>query len=144
MTIRPFVESDRSALRKIYLEARRHTFGWMDCSLIKEDDFDRDTEGEIIWVATDNEEDNPVGFISIWKPDDFVHSLYVHPKEIGQGIGSALLKECLKNIGRPASLKCAEQNTKARDFYLSKGWKTVSNGENPEGKYHLMHFKKKT
>ena len=142
MDTRLFNESDRKALREIYLQSRMHAFDWMDSYLFKADDFDRDTEGEIIWVATNGT--NPVGFISVWEPDNFIHHLFVHPKVKGQGIGSALLNECLNNIGRPAALKCKQQNIKARDFYLSKGWKKVSDGNGPDGKYLLMQFDENT
>ena len=135
---RLFVESDRCALREIYLETRMRTFVWMDRSLFRADDFDRDTEGEIIWVAT--YATKTVGFISVWETENFIHNLFVHPKLAGQGIGSALLNECLNNIGRPAVLKCLAQNIKARDFYLSKGWRIVSGGDSPDGQYLLMHF----
>jgi GNAT superfamily N-acetyltransferase len=119
-----------------------YAFGWMDSSLFRADDFDRDTEGEIIWVAiSDNE---PVGFISVWEPENFIHNLFVHPKVIRQGFGSALLDECLNHIGRPAVLKCASKNIRARDFYVSKGWGTVSEADGPDGKYLLMHFDEET
>ncbi len=138
MDTRLFAESDRCALRELYLATRIHGFGWIDSSLFRADDFDRDTEGELIWVATFSH--NSVGFISVWEPENFIHNLFVHPKVAGQGVGSALLNKCLNHIGRPAVLKCVAQNTKARDFYLSKGWKIVSDGDGPDGKYLLMHF----
>lgn len=139
--VRFFFEKDRGALQKIYFESRRKAFHWMDCSLFKENDFNRDTDGERIWVAT--VKNNPVGFISAWEPENFIHNLFVHPSSIGMGVGSALLEVCLKKIRRPASLKCLENNVSARDFYLSKGWKIVSNGNGSEGKYQLMQFDEK-
>ena len=48
--------------------------------------------------------------------------------------------ESLEKIGRPASLKCLLKNKRARDFYLSQGWKIVSHGEGPDGEYQLMQF----
>ena len=142
MDTRLFVESDRFALREIYLESRMHAFDWIGGALFSADDFDRDTEGEIIWVATCDA--RPVGFISVWEPANFIHNLFVHPNFVGKGAGSALLNECLNHIGRPAVLKCGAQNTKARDFYLSKGWKIVSDGDGPDGEYLLMHFDDET
>jgi GNAT superfamily N-acetyltransferase len=133
-----FTEKDRSALQKIYFESRKNTFHWMDRSLININDFERDTDGECIWVTTvDN---HPVGFISVWVPDNFVHNLFVRPSYIGKGIGSELLSASLKKIGRPASLKCLDENIGARNFYLSRGWKIASNGDGVEGKYQLMQF----
>jgi GNAT superfamily N-acetyltransferase len=133
-----FTEKDRSALQKIYLESRKNTFHWMDDSLFSLNDFDGDTDGEYIWVATvDN---HPVGFISAWESENFIHNLFVHPSTTGGGIGSALLKVCLNRIGRPASLKCLEENISAKNFYLSKGWKIVSYGDGPDGRYQLMQL----
>ncbi len=138
MEIRKYTESDRCTLREIYFESRKHAFDWMDSSLFTLEDFDRDTEGELIRVATDII--YPVGFISIWEPDNFIHNLFLHLEETGRGTGTELLNVCLKEIGRPATLKCSELNTKAREFYLSRGWKVVSEWEGPDGKYKLMHF----
>lgn len=133
-----FTEKDRSALQKIYLESRKNTFHWMDDSLFSLNDFDGDTDGECIWVTTvDN---HPVGFISAWESENFIHNLFVHPSTTGGGIGSALLKVCLNRIGRPASLKCLEENISAKNFYLSKGWKIVSYGDGPDGQYQLMQL----
>ena len=138
MQTRFFTEKDRNALQKIYLESRKNAFHWMDKTLFNITDFDRDTDGECIWVATvDN---HPVGFISVWVQDSFIHNLFVHPSRLGKGTGSALLKASLKKIGRPASLKCLDKNISAKDFYLSRGWKIVSDGEGPDGKYQLMQL----
>ena len=135
---RSFSAKDRASLQKIYLESRKSTFHWMDHSLFKTSDFELDTDGECILVATI--ENNPVGFISAWEPDNFIHHLFVHPSYIGKGAGSTLLHACLRNIGRPAKLKCLDKNIGAKDFYLSKGWEIVSQGEGPDGKYLLLQF----
>ena len=136
-----FTEKDRAALQEIYFESRKYTFDWLDSSLFKKSDFDRDTDGECIWVATVS--NHPVGFVSVWEPGNFIHNLFVHPSNFGEGIGSVLLNTCLKKIGKPASLKCLDKNVSARNFYLSKGWKIVSYSDGPDGKYQLMHLDKK-
>ena len=141
MKTRFFTEKDRSDCQRIYLESRKETFHWMDKSLFSLNDFDRDTDGECIWVATIN--NSPVGFISVWLADNFVHNLFVLSSNFSQGIGSALLSVSLKKIGRPASLKCLLKNMSAREFYLSQGWKIVSHGEGSDGEYQLMQFDKK-
>ena len=135
---RLFTGKDRAALQEIYFESRVIAFNWLDSSPFKKDDFDRDTDCECIWVAT--VKDKPVGFISAWEPENFIHNLFVQPSNIGRGIGTALLDVCLKKIGRPAKLKCLENNVSAKNFYLSRGWKIISNGEGPDGNYQLMKF----
>jgi len=72
MNIQVFIESNRCELRKIYLESRKQVFNWQNSKLFTLNDFDRDTEGEAIWVATDN--NGPIGFISVWKPNNFIHT----------------------------------------------------------------------
>jgi len=138
VTTRLFAESDRVDLREIYLRSRLRAFGWIDGSSFRLDDFDKSTEGETIWVAL--RDAKLVGFVSVWTAENFLHNLFVHPDELGQGIGSLLLRESLNNIGRPAVLKCDLQNTAARDFYLSKEWVIDSQGDGPKGRYLLMHF----
>ena len=138
METRPFAQKDRCALQEIYLESRKKAFYWMDSSQFNVTDFDHDTDGERLWVATNDE--HPVGFISVWIKNNFIHHLFVHPSNYGKGIGSALLKVCLDNISRPANLKCLEKNISARNFYLSSGWKITGSGDGPDGRYDLFQF----
>lgn len=138
MHTRRFAESDRPALRRVYLETRVQAFDWMDTSSFAEDDFDRDTDGETIWVAADAE--CLLGFVSVWEPDNFIHNLFVHPGSARQGVGSALLSTCLREIGRPAVLKCLTQNARAKEFYLAKGWRVVADGDSSDGPYLVMHY----
>ena len=110
----------------------------MDSSLFKLNDFNDDTEGELIWVAT--QKDIPVGFVSVLESSNFIHNIFVHPLSVRQGIGSVLLNVCLRKIGRPAQLKCLVKNNNATNFYMSKGWKIISVADGPEGKYQLMQL----
>lgn len=136
--IRSCTERDRAALCGLYLAARRQAFHWLDTSQFRLEDFDRDTEGELIWVASEG--GRPVGFISVWEPENFIHNLFVHPDATGLGVGSALLDRSLDEIGRPATLKCLSQNTRAREFYLAKGWRIAAEGHGPDGPFLLMRF----
>jgi GNAT superfamily N-acetyltransferase len=135
---RLFVEGDRVDLRQVYLEARKHAFDWLDPSMFTIDDFDLHTKGETIWVA--EYRSRPAAFISVCETENFIHNLFVHPRAAGKGLGSSLLEKCLSNIGRPAVLKCLSLNTRAIGFYISKNWRTVSEGDGPDGKYLVMHY----
>lgn len=137
-TIRGATEADRPALRGIYRRSRTHAFPWRDPAGFSESDFDRDTEGERIWVA--ELEDAIAGFASLWEPEAFLHCLFVDPTLIGRGIGSALLDAALAAAIKPPTLKCNTRNVAARDFYLARGWTIAEDGEGPDGPYHLMRL----
>ncbi|MCL1030278.1 GNAT family N-acetyltransferase [Serratia sp. arafor3] len=53
------------------------------------EDFDRSTTGEEIWVA--EQDGRLLGFVSIYRAEDFIHHLYVDTQQPPQGVGSALL-----------------------------------------------------
>lgn len=137
--IRSMNKSDISSLSEIYYQTRLQTFSWVEPLDIKQNDFARDTKGERIWLA---EIDNHIaGFISVSESDNFIHHLYVLPNFSDRGIGSELLNTCLKNIGRPAKLKCVSVNTRALNFYKSKGWRSISVGVSEHEEYQLMEMK---
>jgi GNAT superfamily N-acetyltransferase len=139
MRIRTAEPEDFSELRRIYLESRRRYFHWTDRTKLAAGDFDAATRGERVWVAVD-EAEKPVGFASVWMPEHFIHSLFVAPERTGLGLGAALLRHCLSNIGRPARLKCVQANAPAIRFYRSHGWQIVGEGKAADEPYFLMQF----
>ena len=106
-------------LQKIYLESRKTTFTWLDVDAFTLQDFERDSNGERIWVALDN--NKPVGFISLWEADDFIHHLYISPEHQNKGIGNELLK-VIKPIYKNLTLKCLSKNLRAIGFYEKQGF----------------------
>jgi hypothetical protein len=70
-----FRESDRDALRELFLKVRKSTFVWKDQSAFDLLDFDVQTREEYILTAFYDEK--IAGFISIWVPDNFVHHLFI-------------------------------------------------------------------
>ena len=138
MNIYDFREKHRQTLSEIYLESRRRHFTWLDQSKFRLADFSFDTEDEKIWVAC--EEEKPMGFISIWLPENFIHHLYVHPDHTNKGIGGALLQHCVEQVNQPMRLKCMKQNVEAMAFYKRKGWVIESDGHNELTDYYLMKW----
>lgn len=134
--IRKMNPEDLPMLQNIFLQTRAEKFQWLDKTDLNIDDFERETEGEKIWVAELNAE--VVGFISAWEPENFIHHLFVTPEFSGQQIGSALLATCLENLERPAQLKCVSANTDALAFYRARGWQTISRGVSSDGEFQLM------
>jgi GNAT superfamily N-acetyltransferase len=136
--ISEFSSAHLPELKRIFVESRRHAFHWMDPASFKLHDFEQSTLGESILVAT--LDSTPVGFIAWWAPENFIHSLFVDPSFIGEGIGKLLLAACLRKINRPATLKCLQANEKAVGFYQSQGWVIQSQGISAEGTYFLLVY----
>ena len=90
MSVRLFIEKDRDSSRHVYLESGRLIFNWLSPELLQAEDFDKDTEGEKIWVY--ESENKIVGFISVCEPDNFIHHLFVLPEFSNCGYGSKLWK----------------------------------------------------
>jgi len=134
----PYRTEHAESLRHVYRQARQVAFSWVDPALFQLADFDDVIQGETVLVAIQQE--NPVGFIAWWPPDNFVHSLFVSSEFSGKGIGKALLEACLAEIERPATLKCVVANQPALRFYQSMGWVPVEEGESPEGTYVLLRY----
>lgn len=140
MEITPIRKSDYEPLRTLYLKARQRTLSWLDPSMFLLHDFERETKGELILVARQNEV--PVGFISIWMKDYFIHHLYVDERYHDKGIGTELLKAAIQKTKLPITLKCLENNTKAAAFYLKKGFFAIERGQSEHGGYILFELSK--
>ncbi|PWJ98224.1 ribosomal protein S18 acetylase RimI-like enzyme [Flavobacterium araucananum] len=136
MEIREIKNSDYPTLRTLYLKERQTTFSWLDPSEFKLEDFERDTKGELVLVAIDL--DVPVGFISIWMPNNFIHNLYVDQTYQDKGLGTLLLKSAIKETHFPVTLKCLENNTKAVAFYIKKGFIEKERGASGHGEFILF------
>jgi len=111
--LREFEESDREALRHLYLESRKKAFTWSPIDHHQLADFDAHIEGERILVAV--VEGEVLGFASIWEPESFLHNLFVHPSATRQGIGQALLGSCAKYFNKP-STHCSSIKLKVGRF----------------------------
>ena len=141
MQIRPYQEADRPALRSLYLAARQAAFTWRDTRNYRLEDFDRSTLGEEVWVA--EQDGRLLGFVSIYRAEDFIHHLYVDPQPPPQGVGSALLHAAERTFTATGSLKCLVKNDKALAFYHKYGWQIVATGGDSGEEYYLMHSPKR-
>jgi ribosomal protein S18 acetylase RimI-like enzyme len=67
-----------------------------------------------------------VGFLSLWRPDPFVHFLHVASDWRRRGVGRALLAHALATLpAGPVDLKCLPDNRAALAFYRRLGWVEV-------------------
>ena len=136
ITIREFEESDREALRILYVASRQSAFTWSQIDSHQLLDFDAHTEGERVLVAA--VEGEVLGFASIWEPDSFLHNLFVHPSAKRMGIGQALLRSCARYFTKPPTLKCLVANSNALQFYKAQGWTILREEADADGPYFLM------
>ena len=67
--------------------------------------------------------------LAFYRPESFVHSLYVEDR--GRGVGKALLDHVQALAPRPLSLKVQAPNIRAQAFYLREGFKVVEKGCDP-------------
>lgn len=138
MIIREIKNTDFDVLRKLFLKERQDTFFWLDPKEFKLNDFEKHIKGELVLVAIDQE--IPVGFISIWMPNKFIHHFYVDQNYQGKGVGSLLLNAAIQETLLPITLKCLEQNTKAVAFYRKKGFIEKERGPSEHGDYILFEL----
>lgn len=114
------------ACARIYVRVLSDTFTWLPSDRHSEADFLDAAREEDIYVAVDR--GRIVGVAALYRPQDFLHSLYV--TERGRGIGKRLLHHVLAAAGGRLSLKCQTANTGAQAFYLREGFRCVETGEN--------------
>lgn len=133
-------DTDLPNLRELFLNERRRTFTEQDISEFELDDFDKQTQGEYILTALVN--NIPVGFVSIWMPNNFIHHLYVDVKHQGKNLGTELLKAAILKTSFPITLKCLTSNIKPVEFYRKKGFTEKSRGNSNNGTYILFELTK--
>ena len=96
-------------------------------------DFAEQVDGEELLVAHAGPE--VVGFLSLWRPDAFVHFLHVAPAWRRRGVGRRLLAAARAEIDRPLELKCLTGNARALAFYRRLGWRAVKRERDPPAPY---------
>lgn len=96
------------------------------------------TTGEDIFVALTGS--SVVGFVSIWRPEPFIHFLVVDRVARRCGVGSALLQHAVQVLGRPVELKCELHNLVAQKFYERHGWREADRVETGEAPYILYRL----
>jgi GNAT superfamily N-acetyltransferase len=110
---------------RVYVRVLTDTFTWLPSDRHSEADFLNAARDEEIYVAL--ERGRIVGVAALYRPQTFLHSLYV--TERGRGIGRILLHHVLAVAGGRLSLKCQTANKGAQAFYTREGFRCVEAGE---------------
>jgi GNAT superfamily N-acetyltransferase len=121
----------------IYVRSGRAAFPWVDPANFKADEIIEWAEGgEELYLAYD--QGRPVAMMSFWRPDNFVHNLFVDTDEQGRGYGRALLEFAYGIAEGPVTLKCDVLNEAALEFYRRRGMSEASRGLGPEGRPYIL------
>lgn len=136
--IRKIKDVDLDELRKLFYNIQFKEFAWIDNEKLILSDFDKSTEGEVVFVAEFN--NMIIGFISIWGEDNFIHNLFVHESYRKCGVASKLIEKAIDAFGKPLTLKCVKANKKSVSFYLKNHWKILKEEVGVDGSYFLMEL----
>ena len=109
----------------LYVRVLTDTFTWVPPERHRAEDFLTAARDEEIFVAV--LAGRIVGLAAFYRPQTFLHSLYV--TERGRGIGKALLHHVIAAAGGRLSLKCQAANKGAQAFYAREGFHCIEAGE---------------
>ncbi len=140
MKIRQFKQHDKIPLAELFLESRVKSWHWLDPSKWSLEDFEKFTQDEVIFVAEQDQQ--YLGFASIYLQDNFLHHLFVAPNVQNQGVGAALLHSAEQLFTGAGYLKCLTENHQALNFYQKYHWKIIEIGHSEDGDYYLMSKEK--
>jgi ribosomal protein S18 acetylase RimI-like enzyme len=115
------------ACADLYVRVLRETFTWLPPERHRREDFLRAARDEEIYVAV--EAGRILGIAAFYRPQSFLHSLYVDVR--GRGVGKALLEQVMAIADGPLSLKVQAPNLRAQAFYRREGFLCTEHGCDP-------------
>jgi len=124
MLVRRARADELDACADLYVRVLRETFTWLPPERHRREDFLRAAREEEIYVAVD--EGRIVGIAAFFRPQNFLHSLYVDDRR--RGVGKALLDHVIRMADGPLSLKVQAPNLRAQAFYRREGFLCTEQG----------------
>ena len=82
------------------------------------------------------------GLAALYRPQNFLHSLYVDVR--GLGVGAALLDYVAAQCCGPLSLKVQEPNARARAFYAREGFVCIEHGRDADSDVAWLRLVRET
>ena len=126
LVIRQAVPEDHPACAEVFLAAYRQAFPLHPAEYYVAERYFESITGEEQWVAV--RAGQIIAVLSIYWPENFIHSLYVEPGVQNSGIGRRLLAVVLARAKGICELKCDKANKRAIAFYKRLGWYEVGEG----------------
>jgi ribosomal protein S18 acetylase RimI-like enzyme len=127
MEVRRARSDELGACADLYVRVLSETFTWLPHERHNREDFLRAAREEEIYVAV--EDGRILGLAGFYRPQTFLHSLYVDAR--GRGVGKALLDHVLSVADGPLSLKVQAPNRRAQAFYRREGFYCTEHGRDP-------------
>ena len=127
MEVRRARSDELGACADLYVRVLRETFTWLSPERHRREDFLRAAKEEEVYVAVEGA--RVLGIAALFRPQNFLHSLYVDGR--GAGVGKALLDHVAAIADGPLSLKVQAPNLRAQAFYLREGFVCTEHGSDP-------------
>jgi len=127
MEIRRARSDELGACADLYVRVLSETFTWLPPDRHSREDFLRAAKEEEVYVAV--EKGRVLGLAAFFRPQNFLHSLYVEAR--GGGVGKALLDHVAAQTDGPLSLKVQAPNLRAQAFYRREGFLCTEHGRDP-------------
>ena len=127
MLVRRARADELDACADLYVRVLRETFTWLPPERHRREDFLRAAVEEEVYLAA--EDGRLLGVAGFYRPQNFIHSLYVDVR--GRGVGKALLDHMAAVADGPLSLKVQAPNRRAQAFYQREGFLCAEHGRDP-------------
>ena len=98
----------------LYVRSGTAAFTWRPDGHFQAADFKHFAEEEEVWLALMGEA--TVGILSLFRPENFIHCLYVDPDAQHLGVGLALVAHIRGVVSAPLTLKLDLPNRRAIKF----------------------------
>ncbi len=124
--IRRAAPEDHPHCAAVFLAAYRQAFPLHPPEYYVPDRYYESITGEEQWVVL--QDGTIIAVLSIYWPENFIHSLYVQPSLQTRGVGRRLLHAVLSRAKGVCELKCDRANKRAIAFYKHLGWREGGEG----------------
>ena len=128
MEVRRARSDELGTCADLYVRVLAETFTWLPAERHRREDFLRAAKAEEIYVAVEGA--RILGIAALFRPQNFLHSLYVDERE--RGVGKALLDHIAAHTEGPLSLKVQAPNVRAQAFYRREGFLCTEHGRDPD------------